>query len=69
MDMSILIIWMSPFIILGFTENILNFTVFCIEIPISNQCRPDQMPSFAASEMSAPFTFVPKTVFGQKGLR
>ena len=38
--MSILIIWMSPFLVLGDSgECFHTFIVFCTEIPLSEQCQ------------------------------
>ena len=35
---SSLIIWMSPFLVLGILVAVFIFTVFCKEIPVSKQC-------------------------------
>lgn len=38
MHLSSLIIWISPFLVLGFSGGCLIFIVICTEIPVSKQC-------------------------------
>ena len=38
-ELAFLIIWMSSFLDLGGFGELSTFTVFCIEIPVSKQCR------------------------------
>ena len=40
MDLSILIVWMCPFVVLGLSGEIFTYSVFYLEIPVSKQCSP-----------------------------
>ena len=52
---SIPINWTSPFPILGVPGVLFSiFISFQIEIPISKQCRPDQMPCPVVSDLDLP---------------
>ena len=39
-DLSILIVWMSPFVVLWFMVDVFIFRVFFIKETVSKQCRP-----------------------------
>ena len=41
-DLPILMIWMNPFLVLGFPGECFFYIVFCIEVPV-NSVDPDQM--------------------------
>ena len=61
-----LISWMRPFLDLG-VENAFIFAIFCIEIPVSQQCRPSSDAAFAASYLGLHCLHMsPKRVSGLK---
>ena len=49
MDLSTLIIWMSPFLVLMVPCGYFHFIVFCIEISETSRVDPNQMPRSVAS--------------------
>ena len=50
-SLSMLIIWMSPFLVVGVSGGCFNFTVFPIQIHVSKQCRPWWDAAFCGSAL------------------
>ena len=66
-DLTILIIWMSPFLVLGSLVDIYIFTTLSIEISVSKQCRTWSEAAFGGIWTgSALFHNTPKRVTGLK---
>ena len=66
---SWLIIWMSPFVVLGVSSKCFHFLAFFTEIPASKQCRPWSDAAFCGVWTgSALFAHVAQNVYSKMSL-